>query len=208
MDIGIDKFIKLIDFIFAQDFWCLFAMLLPFIMIEVPRYVLSDITILIMTWLFRDTNKQKIKDKLLNNPPLISVIVPGHNEEKTILRTIKSIQEQTYTNIEIIVVDDGSDDRTYEVCLPLARTGGIKLLRNRIRGGKSSAINHALNFCRGEYIVVVDADSSFDRDAMLNLLVPFANPKVGGVSGNIVVRNARASLITVLQALEYRMSIG
>ncbi|MBU2521908.1 MAG: glycosyltransferase [Proteobacteria bacterium] len=208
IDIIIVELIGIGDYIFAQGFWQLFALFWPLLILDLPRYVCTDLTVLIMIWFMKNEDKATAKKKLLAIPPLASVIVPAFNEENAILKSIKSLQEQTYPNLEIIVVDDGSTDRTYELCIPLARQNKIKLLRNRVRGGKPSAINYALNFCQGEYVVIVDSDSSFDRDAILNLLVCFANENIGVVSGNIRVRNAKLNLLTGLQALEYQISIA
>ena len=82
-------------------------------------------------------------------------------------------------------------------------------LRNGTRGGKASAANLALRFSKGEYIVHLDADCSFDRDAIENILVPFfLDPKIGAVGGNVKVRNYADSLCTRLQAIEYLKTIS
>jgi cellulose synthase/poly-beta-1,6-N-acetylglucosamine synthase-like glycosyltransferase len=202
-----DSLAQVGNFILTRSWQELFAVFWPFLLLDLPRYVLSDIMVLIR-WLMGCEDNEAARRKLLSNPPLASAIVPAFNEEKTVLKTIQSLQEQTYPNLEIIVVDDGSGDRTYEVCLPLCRQGKITLLRNSVRLGKSAATNYALKFCKGEYVVVVDSDSSFDRDALLNLLAHFDNPDIGAVAGNIRVRNGQATLITELQAMEYQLSIA
>lgn len=76
------------------------------------------------------------------------------------------------------------------------------------RGGKASAANAALHFSKGQYIVHLDADSSLDRDAIEQILVPFyIDPKVKGVGGCVKVRNAKDSICSSLQALEYLKTI-
>jgi cellulose synthase/poly-beta-1,6-N-acetylglucosamine synthase-like glycosyltransferase len=92
----------------------------------------------------------------------------------------------------------------------MEKRGEISLfLRNKERGGKASAANFALRYCKGKYIVHFDADCSFDRDAIEKVLVPFyVSDKVGAVSGNLEVRNHTESLATTFQAIEYLMYIS
>ncbi|MCB7129504.1 MAG: glycosyltransferase, partial [Candidatus Brocadiales bacterium] len=75
------------------------------------------------------------------------------------------------------------------------------------RAGKSAALNHALRYARGEYIVFIDADTTFDRDAIFNVIKNFADPKVGAVAGNLRPRNAKRTLLTRLQQIEYLFTI-
>ena len=76
------------------------------------------------------------------------------------------------------------------------------------RSGKSAALNYGLGFAKGEYVVFVDSDTTFDRTAIYNIIAPFADPKVGGVSGNLRPRNADLNLITTLQTIEYLFVIS
>ena len=146
---------------------------------------------------------------LTERQPLVSVVIPGYNEARAIGKTIASIQEQTYKNLEIIVVDDGSTDGMSAVCRQLAQTEPrLRSFRLDQRVGKYSGVNFALKFCRGEYLILIDADCSFQRDAFLEILKKFADPEVGAVSGNLRVRNRRTNLITALQDIEYLISIS
>ena len=111
--------------------------------------------------------------------------------------------------MEVIVVDDGSTDRMFEVAKSLQREGLVdKVLRLDHRGGKSAAVNLGLSICTGDVVVISDADTTFDRDAFAELLSYFSDPRVGAVSGNLGVRNAAASLITRHQAIEYAIGIS
>ena len=77
--------------------------------------------------------------------PLISIIAPGKNEGENIYKLVKSLNEQTYQKVEIIIVDDGSDDETPIIGRSLEKHGLIdKFVRNHMRGGKASAANLAL----------------------------------------------------------------
>lgn len=95
----------------------------------------------------------------LNQPsPLISVIVPFYNVESYARKCIESIQAQTYKNLEIILVDDGSPDRCGEICDEYAaRDPRIKVIHKK-NGGLSSARNSALEIATGKYIGFVDSD--------------------------------------------------
>jgi len=133
--------------------------------------------------------------------PSISIIVPAHNEEKVIERCIKSLLEIDYPKKEIIVVDDGSTDRTYRLVKRYSARG-VKVLRRERAGGKSVALNTGMLLARGEIIVTCDADSIISRDALKALVKRFQDPTVMAVAGNVKVLN-RTNLITKCQALEY-----
>jgi len=141
----------------------------------------------------------------LKNYPKVTIIVPAYNEESGIADTIKSILETEYPNKELIVVDDGSTDRTPEIVKQYANLG-VKVLRKN-NGGKSSAINYGLLFSSGEIIITVDADSIIERRAVREIVKKFEDPEVDAVAGNIKVLN-RKNIITKCQALEYIFSIN
>lgn len=150
------------------------------------------------------------KSALRADNPLISIIVPGKNEGKNIYKLVLSLKEQTYQNFELIIVDDGSDDDTPIIVRSLLARGLItKFLRNNMRGGKASAANLALRNSKGKYIVHLDADCSFDRDAIENILVPFyMDQRIGAVGGNVKVRNHKDTLCARMQAIEYLKTIS
>jgi hypothetical protein len=83
--------------------------------------------------------------------PSVSVLIPAYNEEKVLSRTIETVVEASYPDKEIIVIDDGSTDRTYQIAQGFSHRG-VKIIR-RPNGGKASALNHGLLFARGEIIV-------------------------------------------------------
>ncbi len=132
--------------------------------------------------------------------PRVSIIVPAYNEEKVVARTIENLVEADYPDKEIIVVDDGSKDRTYEIAKRYERRG-IKVVK-RPNGGKFAALNTGIAVSTGEIIITVDADSLISRASLTEIVKGFENPEVAGVAGNLKVFN-RNKLITRLQALEY-----
>ena len=92
------------------------------------------------------------------NPPLISVIVPVYNAEKTIRQCVGSILGQKYKDFELILVDDGSKDSSPQICDEYAHDKGQVIVFHKPNGGVSSARNHGLDHARGKWIAFVDSD--------------------------------------------------
>jgi cellulose synthase/poly-beta-1,6-N-acetylglucosamine synthase-like glycosyltransferase/peptidoglycan/xylan/chitin deacetylase (PgdA/CDA1 family)/spore germination protein YaaH len=137
--------------------------------------------------------------------PRVAVLIPAYNEEKVIVRTIRSVMMSNYRNIRIIVIDDGSKDRTYDVACeayPADIASGRLTVLTKENGGKADALNFALERIDEELYVGIDADGVIAHDAITNLVPHFANPKIGAVAGNAKVGN-RVNLWTRWQALEY-----
>jgi poly-beta-1,6 N-acetyl-D-glucosamine synthase len=149
-------------------------------------------------------HKLREKKEMVRPPnsfkPRVSIIVPAYNEEKVVARTIETLVEADYPNKEIIIVDDGSQDNTFEVA---SRFAGRNLkVVHRPNGGKFAALNTGIAVSTGEIIITVDADSMIGRAAVAEIVKGFENPEVAGVAGNLKVFN-RDKLLTRLQALEY-----
>jgi glycosyltransferase involved in cell wall biosynthesis len=89
---------------------------------------------------------------------LVSIVIPAYNAERTIARTIKSACRQTYRNIEIVVVDDGSTDRTYDVVAELIAIGHPTKIIRQANLGVASARNRGIDAAAGELIAPLDAD--------------------------------------------------
>ncbi len=94
--------------------------------------------------------------------PLVSILIPAYNAERWIGYTLQSAIAQTWPRKEIIVVNDGSTDRTAEVALRFA-SKGVKVV-SKENGGLSSAVNHAYRLCQGDYIQELDADDLMAPD--------------------------------------------
>jgi peptidoglycan-N-acetylglucosamine deacetylase len=132
----------------------------------------------------------------------VSVIIPAFNEESVIATTVKQILASTYKRLEVIVVDDGSKDRTSAVMQEnFASDSRVTTIRVA-NAGKAQALNTGLANAKGEVIVALDADTQFSRDAIARLVRWFADPEIGAVAGNAKVGN-RINMITRWQALEY-----
>jgi cellulose synthase/poly-beta-1,6-N-acetylglucosamine synthase-like glycosyltransferase len=137
--------------------------------------------------------------------PRVAVLVPAYNEETVIVRTIRSVLNSDYANLHLIVIDDGSKDRTAEVAAEAyAREiseGKLQILR-KPNAGKAEALNYAVTRLSEEFYVGIDADTVIASDAVSKLICHFTDPRVGAVAGNARVGN-KVNLWTRWQALEY-----
>lgn len=103
----------------------------------------------------------------------ISVIVPVYNVQAYLGACIESILKQTYSNLEIILVDDGSSDRSGEICDLYAKNDSRIIVVHKKNGGVSAARNTGIELSSGDYITFVDSDDTIDPD-MYELLLDFA----------------------------------
>jgi biofilm PGA synthesis N-glycosyltransferase PgaC len=151
----------------------------------------------------RFLNNNLANNRVLTSIPVISIIVPAYNEEKNIKRTLDSIIDSDYPAKEIIVVDDGSTDLTYTIAsqyMQSHKNCKIAVMRKK-NGGKVSAINYALRFAVGEIVIVIDADSIIQRNALRETVKEFQRPHVIAVAGKVKVLNP-FNFLTKCTALE------
>jgi peptidoglycan-N-acetylglucosamine deacetylase len=135
-------------------------------------------------------------------PASVAVIIPAYNEETVICNSIRALLASRAKKFQIMVVDDGSSDRTAEVVRStFAHTARVSVL-TKPNEGKWAALNYALARTDADIIVTLDADTLFDQAALPLLLRHFGDASVGAVAGSAVVGN-RVNLITRFQALEY-----
>jgi cellulose synthase/poly-beta-1,6-N-acetylglucosamine synthase-like glycosyltransferase len=134
--------------------------------------------------------------------PTVSFIVPAYNESKVVDKTINTLLDSTYPEIEIIVIDDGSSDNTYERVLELYGTNPRVHAYTKPNGGKAQALNYGIEQTHAEIIIGMDADTVILPDAAEKLVRHFNDPRVAAVAGNAKVGN-RINLLTRWQALEY-----
>lgn len=118
--------------------------------------------------------------------PLASIVVPIYNVEKFLHRCVDSLLAQTYHNIEIILVDDGSPDRCPEICDDYAKQDQRIRVVHKKNGGLSSARNSGLDICRGKYIYLVDSD-----DYVTATLVEDTIRAMEGQNADLVLFGAR-----------------
>lgn len=140
--------------------------------------------------------------------PFVTVMIPAHNEESVISRTVANIEQMDYPNFEVIVIDDRSDDNTAVVMQGLEKE--YNNLKAFIRPkdafpGKSAVLNDAMEFAKGEAILVFDADATVEPD-FLKKLVPLLEPEdVGAVQARKIIRNKDYNLLTRCQNNEYTL---
>ena len=146
------------------------------------------------------------RDQIAVYRPNVAVLIPAYNEEKVIERTIQGALDSDYPNLRVIVIDDGSKDRTLEVArraFAAEEEDGRVLILSKPNGGKAEALNFGLEHIEdAELFVGIDADTIIAPDAISHLVPHFLNPKVAAVAGNAKVGN-RVNLWTRWQALEY-----
>ncbi|MFD7624864.1 bifunctional polysaccharide deacetylase/glycosyltransferase family 2 protein [Streptomyces sp. NPDC059851] len=135
-------------------------------------------------------------------PPVtepVSVIVPAYNESAGIEAAVRSLLASDHP-VEVIVVDDGSTDGTADIVEAL-RLPGVRVIRQQ-NAGKPAALNTGIAAASCDLLVMVDGDTVFEPDAVRMIVQPFANRRVGAVSGNAKVVN-RGGLLGRWQHIEY-----
>jgi cellulose synthase/poly-beta-1,6-N-acetylglucosamine synthase-like glycosyltransferase len=183
----------------GSDIFIMFWFLLIF---EVPRYALSFPGIVMMY--LRDIKADRLQRPVLPDIGKVSILIAGHNEADAIEHGVKSLMRQSFRDFEIVCVSDGSTDDTFEIMKRLQREGLVqKVAGNQTRGGKASAINLAARLASGDILIVIDCDCTFEEHAIAEILVPFHDPLVAGVSASVLAKNGEASFCASLQAIEY-----
>lgn len=117
--------------------------------------------------------------------PKVSIVIPAYNEGERVVSALKAALNQDYPDFEVIFVDDGSEDDTYE------RASSLKDPRLRTyrveHGGKARALNFALSKAKGEIIVTADADGCLEKNAVRELVRRFYSENVVGAGGKVRV---------------------
>lgn len=134
--------------------------------------------------------------------PLVTVIIPAFNEERVIEASVRRILASAYAPMEVIVVDDGSKDRTSAIVAAAFGKDARVRLMTLVNGGKARALNRALAEAHGEIVVALDADTQFEEQTIARLVRWFEVDRIGAVAGNAKVGN-RVNLVTRWQAVEY-----
>ena len=150
----------------------------------------------------RGSSSQKVD---VGFQPPVAVLIPAYNEEKVIERTVRSVLASTYPKLRVIVIDDGSKDRTLEIASTKFQkeiAAGRVLILTKPNSGKAEALNFGLEHVSEDFYVGIDADTVIAREAIARLIPHFADPMIGAVAGNAKVGN-RVNIWTRWQALEY-----
>ncbi|MEO6670141.1 MAG: glycosyltransferase [Ferruginibacter sp.] len=187
------------NFYFAETtYWgsqLLFSLFLIGIFLSVGRMVVMA------TLAYIQKRKEKTEPASTLKPG-VSIIVPAFNEELNAVRTVQSLLQQDYSNIEIVFVDDGSKDNTFKTVQDFfAATANVKVV-TKTNGGKATALNHGISIASNEYVVCIDADTQLKNTAVAELMMKFNSPQIGAVAGNVKVGN-EINMITNWQSIEY-----
>lgn len=128
-----------------------------------------------------------------NNRQLISILIPMYNVDKYISKCIESVLNQTYDNIEIILINDGSTDKTYDICKEYQLKDPRIVLVNNINEGVAKARNVAITKASGDYLMFVDADDYILPDCvdyMYGLIIKF-NADISVCNYEIIYENTQ-----------------
>ena len=189
--------------------------------------------ILSIAWI---AHEKKLLQKNISIFPRVSLLIPAYNEESTIVESITHAINQTYPDLEIIVVNDGSTDDTLNLLvktfgliekskihiqesIPTQPVKGIftsenfkdLIVINKENGGKADALNCAINASTSEYVLCVDADTFLTQNTIKYLIFPFIDDErtvVTSGSVRIISQSHQRSLFTDLQKIEFVNSIS
>ena len=202
-----------LDLLLGQSGQSLMVIFWYTLLFEIPRYGFPVLAVALEPMAVRLVPPRTLCSSLPigcgNTCTRVSVIVVGHNEADALETCVSSLREQSYSNFEIVIVSDGSNDGMGRIAARLVREGQAdRALATELRGGKSAALNLALGASNGDIVITVDCDCSYDRYAIAEILRHFADPSVAAVCGDIVPRNGDASLVACFQWIEYMLTIS
>ena len=177
-------------------------------------YTRGAFKIIFFTFHFFAGKRKTLRAAIMSNKK-ISILIPAHNEEIGIRQSIESALATKYVNKEIIVIDDGSTDKTWLIANSFAQKGLIKLIRRDApmppaKSSKASALNHGINYATGDYVLCMDGDTKLDSDALNNTAQYFDDDKIVAFSGNVKILAGDGgveNMLTKFQKYEYMIAI-
>ena len=181
-----------------------FAIFLVFMIISTIRLIVLGT----MSFLQRKRERNIVYDTIIEQYPLVSIIVPAYNEEVNIVGSLKNLLKCDYPNFNIVFVDDGSKDKTWEIVTNVfsGNDNALKLL-TKPNGGKASALNFGIESTHADYVVCIDADTKLAPNAVSIMMRHFlkqsnSSEEIGAVAGVVKVGN-EVNLLTKWQNIEY-----
>jgi cellulose synthase/poly-beta-1,6-N-acetylglucosamine synthase-like glycosyltransferase len=150
-------------------------------------------------------HKKSVPEELL---PSFSIIVPAKNEERVMDRLLNSLSALNYplNKTEVIIVEDGSTDKTNDICANYAKEhANVKILHKPLSNGKPSALNFGLAQAKGDIIAIFDADNVPANDALSAVVEYFEDPKVAAVQGRTASINPKENMLT--QFISYEEAV-
>lgn len=209
MPIANESFLSVDNFIFDFAYWLgnfIAATFWVAIILGFARILLMFFMAFIKK--YKDHKYPPIYNLQNTNPfPKVSIIVPAYNEEINAVKTIDNLLLQDYPNFDIIFIDDGSKDKTYQMILDAFGSNSKVSVNTKINGGKASALNYGIKLTKNDYVVCIDADTQLKTDALTQLMKCFnletkKNQEIGAVAGNVKVGNEN-TMLTKWQSIEY-----
>ena len=164
------------EIIIAGIFWLTILLL-------IHAYILYPISLWIFNWF-----KRKPEIVTSNTYPSISIIISAYNEEKVITERIDNIKNLDYdfNNLELIIGSDCSSDKTNGILTQKSQEHSwVRTQIFNIRRGKATVLNDLVHLAKNEILVFTDANTKFEKDALLKLVSKFTDAKVGGVCGRL-----------------------
>ncbi len=203
------------NFVFAEVSYWLNKFIFMLFIIGIVLSISRMIIIMIIAYIRKlSENKEEslVNDDAVSEKPFVSIIVPAYNEEVNCLRTINSLLNQDYPNMEVVFIDDGSKDGTYNrVYNEFKDNPKIKIF-TKPNGGKATALNFGIEKSSYEFLVCIDADTQLKSDAVSFLMDKFfvrdsenhkvIDPNIGAIAGNVKVGN-EVNMISRWQSIEY-----
>ncbi|MEP7166265.1 MAG: glycosyltransferase [Ferruginibacter sp.] len=197
------SWINSLNFFFAEaTYWgghIIFALFIVGIFLSIGRMIL-------MAGLAYIQKKKEHLALINKEQPGVSIIIPAYNEELNAVRTVQSLLQQDYPNVQIIFVDDGSTDDTYKTVKEAYINQPNVQVVTKQNGGKATALNYGISIAQNDYVVCIDADTQLKKDAVTELVKKFnssdTTAQVGAVAGNVKVGN-EVNMITNWQSIEY-----
>ena len=159
------------------------------------------ITFIVSFTLYKDPSRLAQKKKKTGEiNPFVSFIVAVHNEEDIITQCVESLTSQTYTNREVIIIDDASTDNTPAILKKLQKIHTIKVIFLTDNVGKKKALGAGVAAAKGTIFAFTDSDSTWAPDAITNIVPIFETfPEVGAVSGHTRALNGDKNILTKAQ---------
>lgn len=160
-----------------------FILILAFLILA--PYIFYPALLVVLSYLFRHKFKESPDSALY-----VSIIIPTFNEVKVIAERIKNLDALLYPRdrLQVIIVDSGSTDGTYEEAEKSAKLSSLdcNVLRQNERKGKANAVNFAIQYAKGEIIIVSDANALFEKNSLQEIVKPFNSKDVGGAGGRFI----------------------
>jgi glycosyltransferase involved in cell wall biosynthesis len=143
--------------------------------------------------------------KMMTSDALVTVYIATHNRAELLVRAVNSVLSQTYSNIELIVADDGSSDDTYKKLVPFIETGKVIYVKNATPEGACVARNKAIAMAKGEFITGMDDDDTIEPYHITHLLDEFLAGNYSCIASSIMERTPKGDIVRKMDVGEVKL---